>query len=294
MFKNLALLIWIVGATLLLTGCQKPPTFPESITVVDNEAPVKAAERFINEREPFYIDVANAYNLYASQVVSKTMVETSVFDKSYIITAPKVSRELRNFYKTPLGAYITEQDKLYLKRLNKESRDRVKAIIDAEKATLRNQNKDSGDYLSRSTVQTAFIGTAPAKTHIASLEQDWFNQTALLIKKNLQNTKHPKLWELYASLDEAQLNQYYSENPGAKLVLSESIYDTIQQSLEPFKLEKDTKAMSVKILVQSFKVGIHGYVLIHLKRLGVNSYLTDDFLIRTDFKAQKGIERANK
>jgi hypothetical protein len=124
-----------VGAVALLllavtlSGCDEGP--PEEPTVWPWETRVVAAERFIRAHHAFDLALVNDFARYATNVINMAPIDASYFRriKNY---KPRTWKPLYIFTESLEGAYLSEQDKTYLKRvqdlLEKEYQAKVKEI----------------------------------------------------------------------------------------------------------------------------------------------------------------------
>lgn len=109
----------------LLAGCGKTESFPTTIDV-QKDNPVEKVEAFIIQRFTKLEDYARNFELYYNTVINGRSISNAHslwFESSkYALSeAEKSTKTIVNeFVKSPTGAYLTENDQLYIKRLINE------------------------------------------------------------------------------------------------------------------------------------------------------------------------------
>jgi hypothetical protein len=132
--------IVLIVSALMLSGCDEAP--PEQPTVRFWETPVGAAERFIRVHGAFDLLLMEDYERYATDVINNKPIYASHFTRVNKYKE-RTFRPSYIFSQSLPGAYLSEQDKTYLDRLEemlgkerqeifKQSRDKLHSLQEAK------------------------------------------------------------------------------------------------------------------------------------------------------------------
>lgn len=278
----------------LLTGCNSENEFPNSIDNKKSSNPVKQVESFINKRFEKLDESQKDFKSYYSAVKNRRVVNIKWFESSkFLISEQKKStREIvMEYKKSSAGAYLSEQDNLYIERLLSEKIQAQKSItkeLDEIKRSEKLTNKDIN--YSRKELGSIYLNIVSAKSDILNITQEQLNSISIALKKAVE-AKDQELWKAIVSNNYKQL-QELTKDESYDSIIRPIILRVVFEEENAWSLS-DKDEIVFDFLNQSFTSYPFGYIKVVLDDKGVNSYITDKELSKLNSKVLSSLKLAH-
>lgn len=279
---------------LLLTGCNSGNEFPNSIENKKSSNPVEKVESFINKRFEKLDESQKDFKSYYSAVKNRRVVNKKWFESSkFLISEQKKSTRkiVREYKESSAGAYLSEQDNLYIERLLREKIQTQKSIkkeLDAIKRSEKLTDKDIN--YSRKELGNIYLNIVSAKSDILNITQEQLNSISIALKKTVE-AKNQQLWKAIVNNNYKQLEEL-TKDESYDSIIRPIILRVVFEEEKSWSLS-DKDEIVFDVLNQSYTSYPFGYIKVVLEDKGVNSYITDEKLSKLNHKVRSSIKVAH-
>jgi type II secretion system protein G len=302
LYKGLAIIgVCFLGLMVLMAGdldwLFEKRGFPESVNHSSGSA-VNSAEDFIRTRFDLLNETVRALSDYVAALNQGQLPPHQVFEMGYRVhlEEDRSTQEIvRDFSASAAGAYLTDQDEEFLKRLIRElERDANARFRQAGEAYV-GVPDESGFAVEGEDAVKLFMGAAAARRVISSLSGSDYLEIARAVRAQMIGDGNEALWKALAAQDQAYLRHYEDDQkmPSLNYYVTDAIREVARSSRKYGDQYSVSFFAAEWLLKQSYLATPSGYVYMVLETTGVNDFLGDRELARISRLAVQSLRDAS-
>lgn len=281
-----AIAIILVILSALIAGCNED-TQPDKPTIRPWESYKAAAERYIREHHAFDLILKQDFERYASYVITKVEIDASHF-KRINRYKRRTWKPLHMFAQTPEGAYLTDQDKVYLERiyeqLNKED-DEAQTVVRARLNAL-HEAWEPKDYTLRPDALGTDFGSMPDLVRaISETTVEELTAFATEVRNAMRSS----------ALDAAVVFAFFTRTP-QYIELYDQNARAIGVAVHDAAEKLATRKLNLRNLEMFYSAeamyGLEGYTSTYLGRRGIHVAVGDASLAKFRQRLRDALRRA--
>ncbi len=283
--------LFCIFISFLLIGCDFSDGFPKSIDDKKTTKPVEKVESFIEKRFEKLDKYSRNFKLYYIAVINKKEINSRWFKTSeYALSEiEKPTKTIVNeFVRSPAGAYLSEQDRIYIRRLLTEKLENLESDLDNIKKIKRPDKEERDIDYSYSEIQSIFLNISNAKKDIDAISQENIDRITALLKKELM-ANNPELWRAIKSQDIKEidsLTEEFSYDSIVRPIILSVLFDTEDKwSLS------DREKIVFDVINQAYTAYPYGYIKVVLQEKLVNDFLGKKSLAKLNDKVMVSLAR---
>lgn len=288
----------LLAILLIVVACNSPEKgsvdvkiiYPESVQHKEGDIPVKSAEKFIKMRLIFARKALDSFNTYVTKVKEGDLndIATYLNDGKYIRAEQKVSTKslVNDFIASAPGAYLSDHDKEYLRRLLDEARvDLQKKRKEIDAAQKDFKAKDDSTKLTMSDYRKYFVSAVRVREHLKNLTDEDLDTINTRFHTALEKNGLSDFWEHLIYEDKRKIDELLKSNYSA--------FDTcVDEALAGFMaddLNHSEKELTELIFKQEYRAYVFDYHFVELGQTGINFFFQKE-VERIDERLKKTLQ----
>ena len=271
------------AALLFFTSCYAENSIPTNVEVAKNEKSINAINRYIQKRHEAMLKINANFRAYAKAFVLNKPINQKLFETVLAYEAASLNgntqQVVRDFTRSPKGAYLNDQDRLYIKRLLDQNSDHYKQLTNNVKLLVKEKLKKE-NYANFQDVKDNYFLMPKLVNEIKETDTDSLILFANIFYNKMveKNCPHELIEALFGYSDN-YIDLYDNEN-NKKLIFSalDDVINTIHYyGMDNFKTSH-TKGNYELFIETEFAYGLHEHISVYLDRSGVYSAIGNSSL----------------
>jgi hypothetical protein len=266
----------VLATAVIISACSSGNVgkFPTAINCHDNKDPVDCIERFVNSRYSTLNKALKNYAIYVKLVAHGHEVPRLYFNQGKFLAMEQshsTEHIVSEFSKLPQGAYLSSQDKEFIKRLVHAKENKLSKTFRLIHQQTKPLEKELKDPLSLDALQDYYFGSYSASRLLSKIGKRTTDEIARDIKASMLKHNRAELWSAYSHLNNKYIERYKTSHKVP--TLERFVVRAVLMELNP-KIGAPNFIVS-ELVSQGFLFYPFGYVSVILSSSGINAYLGD-------------------